>query len=118
MALVSDNAIAYWVVVLFVGVVFESLCFREVGECFLDHRIPVGEYTEALLRTKLAAYNLFLDIALDPVEVIIHLLVAYCNLKRRRSDILFEFAQYGVVNLEIPIDRTIGQIMCDEVKEC
>jgi len=97
--------------------IFEGLGLRDEGERLLDHGIPIRHHAKALLLSELAGDDVLFQIDLDPIEVLIDLLVAHRGDVILSGQPLFEVAQHGVVDLEVPVDSAVGQVVGCEVEE-
>ena len=98
-----------------VGGVFESLGFGQEGQRFLNHRIPVGHDAQTLELTELAGDDLFLDVDLQPIHVVVEVLFGQRNVLAGEE--LLEVGQDRVVDLEVLVDGAVGEVMRGEVEE-
>ena len=98
-----------------VGGVFQSLRFGQEGQRLLDHGVPVGHDAQSLELTELAGDDLFLDVGLQPVHVVVE--VFFGKRDVLAGEELLELGQHRVVDLEVLVDGAIGQVVRREVEE-
>ena len=99
----------------FVRGVFQRLCFGQEGERLLNHRIPVGHDAQTLELAELAGDDLFLDVDLQPIHVVVDVLFSPRDVLAGEE--LLELAQDGVVDLEVLVDGAIGEVVRGEMEE-
>ena len=97
------------------GGVFEGLCFGQEGERLLNLRIPVCHDAQTLELAELAGDDLFPDVDLQPIHVVVDIFLRPRNVLAGEE--LLELGEDRVVDLEVLVDGAVREVVGSEVEE-